>query len=185
MKRTKLASRYATALFEFAEEMNKIEEVYSDVSTIDQTFDDNKELRNVINSPIIHADKKIAVIDSLFQHQINEITLKYLHLIIRKSRELQLDAICNEFVKLYKKNKNIVTLVITSAKELSQDSINAIVNKVKSFIDANIEIETRINPALIGGYRLHFNDYYVDATVKGCLDKLKKELVDKSYQVNF
>ncbi len=178
MKRTKLASRYATALFEFAEEMNKIEEVYSDVSTIDQTFDDNKELRNVINSPIIHADKKIAVIDSLFQHQINEITLKYLHLIIRKSRELQLDAICNEFVKLYKKNKNIVTLVITSAKDLSQD-------KVKSFIDANIEIETRINPALIGCYRLHFKDYYVDATVKGCLDKLKKELVDKSYQVNF
>ena len=155
MKRTKLASRYATALFEFAEEMNKIEEVYSDVSIVNRTFNDNKELRNVINSPIIHADKKIAVIDNLFQHQINDITLKYLHLIISKSRELQLDAICSEFVKLYKKHKNIVTLVITSAKELSQESIDTIVNKVKSFIDANIETEILVNPALIGGYRLH------------------------------
>ncbi len=185
MKRTKLASRYATALFDFAEEVNKIEEVYSDVSFIDHTFDNNKELRIAVNSPIIRADKKEAIINALFKDAVNDITMNYLHLIIRKGRELQLDTICSEFVKLYKQHKNIVTLEITSAEELSKESTDAIVNKVKSFINANIEVVNTINPALIGGYRLHFNDYYIDSTVKGCLDKLKKELVDKSYQVNF
>lgn len=185
MKRTKLAARYAKALFDYTIETNKLEDVFPDVNLIDKTFDDNSELRLIINSPVVRTDKKIAIIKELFQNQVCEISLSYFILILKKGREIQIDTICNEFVKLYKLHKNIVTLDITSAEVLSEDSIDKIVNKVKSYINANIEVNQHINPTLIGGYRLAFNDYYFDASVKGHLDKLRKELIDKSYQINF
>ena len=91
----------------------------------------------------------------------------------------------SRFVKLYKKYNNIVTLYITSADELTKECEEEIVAKIKSYINANIEVKKDVKPDLIGGYRLYFDDYYIDASVKGSLDKLRKELIDKSYQVNF
>ena len=58
MKRTKLAARYAKALFEFAKERNEVEEISKDMLLIDDTFDSNPELRFTFNSPIVHSDKK-------------------------------------------------------------------------------------------------------------------------------
>ncbi len=161
MKRTKLASRYAKAFFDFAQEQGKVENVFTDVAFVDKTFDDNRELRFTIHSPVVRVDKKLAIINALFEGKVDEITLRYLQLILKKGRELHIDTICSEFVKLYKKYNNI------------------------AYINANIEVKKDVKPDLIGGYRLYFDDYYIDASVKGSLDKLRKELIDKSYQVNF
>ena len=185
MKRTKLASRYAKAFFDFAQEQGKVENVFTDVAFVDKTFDDNRELRFTIHSPVVRVDKKLAIINALFEGKVDEITLRYLQLILKKGRELHIDTICSEFVKLYKKYNNIVTLYITSADELTKECEEEIVAKIKSYINANIDVKKDVKPDLIGGYRLYFDDYYIDASVKGSLDKLRKELIDKSYQVNF
>ncbi len=185
MKGTKLAARYAKALFDFAIELNKVDEIFQDINFIDKIFKENTELRHVINMPVIRVDKKIAIIEQIFKPHINEMTNKYLILIIKKGRETQVDVICSEFVKLYKKNKNIITLQITSADTLPQTTIDTLVEKVKEFTQANIQVELAINPSIIGGYKLHFNDYFIDSSIKGSLDKLRKELIDKSYQINF
>ena len=185
MRGTKLAARYAKALFDFALELNKVDEIFQDVNLIDKTFKENNELCHIINMPIVKTDKKIAIINQIFQSQISDITSNYLKLILKKGRETQIDVICSEFVKLYKKNKNIITLKITSVDTLPQTTIDTLVEKVKEFTQANIQVELAINPSIIGGYKLHFNDYFIDSSIKGSLDKLRKGLIDKSYQVNF
>ncbi|HQB18960.1 MAG TPA: ATP synthase F1 subunit delta, partial [Bacteroidales bacterium] len=105
MRRTKLASRYAKAFFEFAQEYNQVERISKDFLLINKVFQENKNLQTVINSPIVRVDKKINIIREVFQQHIIDITLKYLLLILRKGRELHLDIICDEYVKLYKKYK--------------------------------------------------------------------------------
>ena len=101
MKRTKLAARYAKALFEFAKERNEVEEISKDILLIDDTFDNNPELRFTFNSPIVHSDKKAAILRDLFESRVSEPSFRYLMLILRKGRELQLDTICSEYVKIY------------------------------------------------------------------------------------
>ncbi len=185
MRRTKLASRYAKAFFEFAHESNQIEKISEDISLINSTFSNNTNLRSIINSPIVRIDKKINIIKEVFKQHITDITLRYLILILRKGRELQLDIICDEYVKLYKLFKNIITLDIYSASELNDTIIDTIKNKVKDYTHANIEVIKHIKPSLIGGVFFKFNDYCFDASIKKQLDKMKKELMDTSYQPNF
>jgi len=185
MRRTKLASRYAKAFFEFAQEYNQVERISKDFLLINKVFQENKNLQTVINSPIVRVDKKINIIREVFQQHIIDITLKYLLLILRKGRELHLDIICDEYVKLYKKYKNIITLDVYSASELDNNSIDIIKNKVANHTNAEIEIIKHVRPKLIGGVLFKFNDYYYDASIRKQLDRIKKERIDTTYQPNF
>ena len=185
MRRPKIARRYAKAFFEFSHELGKIEAISKDVQYICDTFQENKELRFAITNPIIHIDKKNAILHALFKDKVDSVTLQYIQLVLKKRREIHLDLMCLEFDKLYKAHKNIVTLFIDSVEPLEKYVLTAITNKVKSYLDAELEIIERINPQLIGGVALHFNDYFVDASVKNSINRLRKELVDKSYQVSF
>ena len=184
MRRTKLASRYAKAFFEFAQEYNQVERISKDFLLINKVFQENKNLQTVINSPIVRVDKKINIIREVFQQHIIDITLKYLLLILRKGRELHLDIICDEYVKLYKKYKNIITLDVYSASELDNNSIDIIKNKVANHTNAEIEIIKHVRPKLsVESFK--FNDYYYDASIRKQLDRIKKELIDTTYQPNF
>ncbi|MDR1878039.1 MAG: ATP synthase F1 subunit delta [Bacteroidales bacterium] len=185
MRRPKIARRYAKAFFDFSEELNKTEDIMNDIHLIDSVFSENRELKTVICSPVVRVDKKTAIMSEIFKTKINEITLRYLTLILKKGREYHIDLICQEYEKLYKESKNIVTLYIESAKPLERQPVEFIRQKIKSYLEKEIEIVECINPRLIGGIQLHFNDYLLDASIQGAVDKLRKRLVDKSYEINF
>jgi F-type H+-transporting ATPase subunit delta len=185
MRRPKLARRYAKAFFEFSQEQDKVENVIKDIRLIEGVLSENKDFRVVISSPIIRVDKKIAILNEIFKSRIDAVSLQYLTLIFKKGRECELDLICDEYEKLYKKFKRIVTLYIQSTEVLGNDIIEIIRQKIKSYLAMEIEIIEQINPRLIGGVRLQFNDYLLDASVQGCMDKLRRQLVDKTYEVNF
>jgi len=185
MRRPKLARRYAKAFFEFSQEQNKVEDVIKDIRLIEDVLFENKEFKTIICSPIIRVDKKIAILNEIFETRINPVSLQYLTLVLKKGRECELDLICDEYDKLYKKFKRIVTLYIQSAEELGREIIEIIRQKLKIYLEMEVEIVEQITPKLIGGIRLRFNDYLLDASVQGYLGKLRKELVDRSYEVNF
>ena len=185
MRRAKLANRYAKAFFEFSQQEDKVEDIIKDIYLINTVLSEHKEFKTIICSPIIRADKKIAILDEIFKSQVDKITLQYLTLILRKGRECELDLICGEYEKLYKKFKRIVTLYIQSAEVLSKDIVETIRQKLKTFLEMEIDVVEQIKTDLIGGVRLQFNDYLLDASVQGYIDKLRKELVDRSYEVDF
>lgn len=185
MKRTKLAARYAKALFEFAEELNQVEEISKDVFLVDQTFDTNADLRFAFNSPIVKSDKKAAILEEIFRNRISEPTYRYLMLILKKGRELQLDTICSEYVKLYKASKNIVTMDVYTAQPMEAEAMEKLKAKVAGDTQANIEVVEHVQPELIGGIVIKYNDYMVDASIRHSINVLRKELTDKTYQVNF
>ena len=185
MRRPKLARRYAKAFFEFSQEQDKMEDVIKDIRLIESVLSENKEFKTIICSPIIRVDKKIGILNEIFQSRIHAMSLQYLTLILRKGRECELDLICDEYDQLYKKFKRIVTLTIQSAESLGKDMVETIRQKVKSYLDMEIEIVEQINPRLIGGVRLKFNDYLLDASVQGHINRLRKQLVDRSYEVSF
>jgi F-type H+-transporting ATPase subunit delta len=185
MRRPKLAKRYANAFFEFAVEQDKLERVHVDIELINSTIEQNKDLQSVIASPIVHQNKKITIIREIFESQIDELTLLYLLLLLKKGRELQMDLICQEFHELYKQYKNIVTLYIESATVLDKETVNLLKSKIEGITDAVIEAIEVIIPNMIGGIRLKFKDNLIDASIQGSIERLRKELVDKSYQINF
>jgi len=61
MSNARLAGRYAKSLLDLAQEQGQLEAVYADMKQIQAIFMASSEFVNMLRSPIIKADQKIAL----------------------------------------------------------------------------------------------------------------------------
>ncbi|MFN4081242.1 MAG: ATP synthase F1 subunit delta [Saprospiraceae bacterium] len=178
----RIAGRYAKSLMEMAVEQGKLEQIYADMQALREATK-HRELYLTLKSPIIHADKKEAIVKALFSDKIDALTLAYLSLLIQKGREQYLPEIASEAIQQYKKMKGITTVRVVSAAPLSQATLDAIRTRLldsKTTADT-LEIETSVDPTLLGGFVIQYDDKRYDASVSSKLAELRTEFTKNLY----
>ena len=101
---------------------------------------------------------------------------------VRKGRESDLPEIATAFVEQYNALKDIHKVTLTTAVEVSADLQNAIAQKVKTAHSfASVELESKVDPSLIGGFVLEFDNNLVDASVVRDLRDIKKQFQQNLY----
>lgn len=178
----RIASRYAKSLVDLAIEQDKLERVKEDVST----FKEVTKIRDfylLLKNPIVSSEKKSAIVKKIFEGKYDELTLAFLNILIKKGREAHLPEIATEFLIQYKHIKHISTVKLTTAKPLSEVALKSIHDRLVSSVrtDDIVEIETKVDPKLIGGFILEFDGNVYDTTVSHKLDQFKKEFKDNLY----
>ena len=66
-----IANRYAEALFQLSEEENITKEIYNELHDVVEVIKNNKELDNVLKSPLVAKNEKTQLIEALFNNKIN------------------------------------------------------------------------------------------------------------------
>lgn len=178
----RIASRYAKSLIELAQERGKLERVLEDVQSFQQVAK-NRDFLLMLRSPVVKADTKERVFKQLFGGKYDEITMAFLQILLRKGRESQLAEIANEFTHQYKVIKHISTVKLKTATQLSDATIKTIKDQLlaSTNTDQNVELVTEIDPNLIGGFVIEFDDRLYDASVVHKLNLLKKNFKDNLY----
>ncbi len=95
----RVASRYAKSLIDLAIEQNILDAVYADIKLLKNTIEENNALENLLKSPVIKGDKKMAVITQIFASSFNKLTTAFVAIITRKQREMILITICEAFIE--------------------------------------------------------------------------------------
>ncbi|MEO7445434.1 MAG: ATP synthase F1 subunit delta [Ferruginibacter sp.] len=182
MKNPRLAGRYAKSLLDLAKEQNKVEEVYADMKLLKGLFISNKDVLALVKSPVINADKKDKILATILQPYLSPMSLLFIRLLVKKNRELNLPEISNTFIDQYNTLKNIHKVKLTTAIEVSEAIKNEFVNRVKQTTNvSSIELETVIEPDLIGGFTLEMGDQLVDASILRDLNDVRKQFADNEY----
>ena len=175
MQNTKLASRYSKALLELALEQNVLDEVYSNMKQLTMMVDENRELQLLLKSPIVKADKKIAIFNELFS-AFHKLSKDFVTLITKNRRDSDLNTIAKEFISLYADYKNIQQIVVTTATGLD-DTLRAKLKDLTSIATkSEVDIIEKTNPALIGGFVLRIGDNQFDTSIATKIRKVKREL---------
>jgi len=179
MKKTSILSkRYAKALFGLALEMNILEPVMKDLELIFTVYKENKDFRLILDAPIVSMDKKKAVFNGLFKERINEITFKYLMIILRKKREAYLGAIAEQFISLYKKFKNIIIVHLQTAAEIDESIRKKVIKLMEDQTRGIIELNETIKKEIIGGFILIYGDKKYDDSIRTQLQMIKRDIAD-------
>ncbi len=182
MSALKLSHRYAKSLLDLAVEMSKLEEVYKDVLYIDECIQASIELKAMLRNPIFTADQKMSVLRSLFAEKSQDITWRFIELVVKKGREKHLVDFGYSFVNQYRELKKIKKVSITTADALSDKTMQSLKNLVSTFQrEGSIEIEEKLDPSIIGGFKLQYEDQLYDASISKHLTELSKQLYDESY----
>jgi F-type H+-transporting ATPase subunit delta len=185
MRNPKLAGRYANALFTFSIEQKQLEKVYQDVILIKTVFKENRELKAVIESPVIFPDKKNHIFAEVFQNQLSDITFGFLRLMIAKKREPALMDICDEFVSLYYRHNNIKIAEVTTAQPLTKTMSTQLQQLLESQTGSTILLKSLINPEVIGGLLVQIDNFVVDASIQAKINRLKAQFSQNIYQAGF
>lgn len=176
MPNPRLAGRYAKSLVDLSIEKDQFEVVYADMKYLQAVCKSSSEFVNLLRSPVIQADKKRAIIDAVTKGRVSEITNLFNRLLVIKNREGDLPEVVEAFIDQYNEIKDIHKLKITSAVSLSDELKNSIASKVKAAYNfGTIEIESKVDEDLIGGFILEFNNNLVDTSIQRDLKDIKKQ----------
>ena len=183
MQLSKASVRYARALYALGEEMKTSEEVYRDIHFLMDFFSEAKDVRYMMANPVIPPHIKKKAVRMIFEGHVNELTIRFMDLVIGKNRVTDIYGIVREYVDLYRKNKGIVRAVARTACPLSEEERAGFEAWLaQAFPDKEVELVNKVQPSLIGGFTLRVDGVYVDKSISGRLHSLRKEINVKVYQ---
>jgi F-type H+-transporting ATPase subunit delta len=184
MDSSKIGVRYAKALFEVALEKNNIDYIYEDIVVLSKVYEENTDIEKFFKRPLVKINDKIHFVETLFQVHLDTLTMDFFRLLIRKKREDYLQPIIRNFIDLYRKYKKIKKSQLITAHKVSQDTKQSIVKLLSSHYDDKyvIEMTSIEDPSLIGGFVLEVGMVEYDASIKHKLNKIRKTLINASFE---
>ncbi|HOI32406.1 MAG: ATP synthase F1 subunit delta [Bacteroidales bacterium] len=175
MKNILLARRYAKALFDLAVEDGKLEAVKDDMKLVADVMTENRPLRRMMASPVIPPVRKNAVIKKVFEGKIDKRSQAFLDILIRKGREEQIHDIAQQFYESYLEYKNIAIVEVTTASAIDGTLSSKMLKVMEARTQKTLQLQQKIDPEIIGGFKLRMQDYQYDASISKVISRLHKE----------
>jgi F-type H+-transporting ATPase subunit delta len=177
MKNVRVARRYAVALLADAEQKNMIEAVAADLGTLGRLMHDSRELRHLVASRLVSAEKKLRIIDELFTSRFCTETLDFLHLLIDKQREALLPDIISQYAVVLNEKRGIVTVDVTLAVEIAPLQEKALHERLEHYTQKKVKVRFSLDAGIKGGVVVRIGDTVLDASIKHQLELLRESLV--------
>jgi F-type H+-transporting ATPase subunit delta len=169
-----IAERYATALFELAEDDKALNELENDVGRFATLHDQSDDLQAFIRSPIYTAEEQVRAIDAVLQQAgIGGLAANFFKVIAQNRRLFAVPGIIAAFRKLLAQKRGEVTAEVTSAEPLSESHLAALREALKASLGKDVALDTRVDPSLIGGLIVKVGSRMIDSSLKTKLSSLK------------
>ena len=166
---------YARALFEAAREQGRVEQVAADLKAIAGAVVATPELEGFLDNPQVEPAAKVDVLGQVAAGA-DELVVNFVRLVAGKGRAAELPSIQEELQALVDAAEGRVAVELTTAYELPEDEAAAIVGRIEKASGRTVEATRTVDPNLIGGIVLRAGSLRVDASVRGRLERLRREL---------
>jgi len=170
---------YARALFEAALEQGSVDVARDQIAEIANALEASPELEAFLANPQLDPCAKVSVLEDVTAGA-DPIVRNFVRLVASKGRAGQLRTIAEEFEKIVDHEQGRLKVELTTAHALGDDEARAIVGRIERSSGRTVEATRSVDPALIGGMILQAGSLRVDASVRGRLDRLRRELVTRT-----
>jgi F-type H+-transporting ATPase subunit delta len=169
-----MAGRYAAALFEIAKDEKQFAQVEKDVKAFQAMLDASEDLRRLVRSPVISAENQATALAALLQKaEISNLTANFLKVIARNRRLFAVADMLKNFRALLARERGEVSADVASAHPLSAEQMNALKDTLKAQMGKDVQINTRVDPNLLGGLVVKVGSRMIDSSLRTKLNNLK------------
>lgn len=177
MNEGKISVRYAKALFSLAKEENQHYLVMKDMENLLKLFASVPEFNELTDNPVLKPSKKIDILNIIIQDRVQPITQSFIELIVENNRLNYLGSIARIYLDMYKQDLGIKPATLITAVPVDGELRHTILRIIEKRMNIKIELEEKIDAALIGGFVLKIGNQQIDASLLYQLEKIKKELI--------
>ncbi len=164
---------YAEALMSIAQSTDLIDRFGEDVSSLLNLLENSEELQLFLGSPVVKEEDKKAVLRQISGDQLHPYIMNFLMLLVDRRRIRFLQGILKQFQAQLRELKQTVVAEVISAVELTDAQRQSVSEKVKAMTSANqVELDSKIDPDLIGGVIIKVGSQVIDASLRGQLRRI-------------
>ncbi len=178
MKREKfsasLSRRYAKALLNVSLK-NKIEDkIEEELCMLSNLIQNNKKFANLLTSPIVSRDEKIHFVENVLKFGFHPVTIQFVKLLLLKRREYGLVDVQLEYSHQLILNKKYLHIQVKTTIELSAKHKSNLEKKVEAVSGKKVFAEYQIDPYIIGGIQVRYEDFIHGGSVRDALFRMKE-----------
>ena len=172
-----VAGRYAAALFDLAQEQNKIAEVEQDLVKFQQLYDLSPDLQRLVRSPVIMAEDQVRALGSVLDKaEVGGLAKNFIGLVARNRRLFAAPVMARAFLALAAKARGEVTAHVVSAHPLTEPQAEALKAELKRTVGKDVTLAAKVDPSLIGGLIVKLGSRMIDSSLKTKLANLSLSL---------
>jgi F-type H+-transporting ATPase subunit delta len=170
-----IAEVYARALFEVAQEQDKLDEIHEQLDAFAQAVGENIDLARFFFSPYFSTeDKKDALHKAV--DGADDAVMNFLEALIERHRMPVIFRIRDRFGELWEEERRLLPVEITSAVELDEKTVREIGDSIGKQVDRKVELSSRVDPEILGGVVLRVGNFVLDASIRHRLEQLRKQV---------
>ena len=169
-----LAGRYASALFELAENAKQLDAVAGELRGLRQVIADSEDLRRVIGSPLYDRDQQGAAMAAILDKAgVGDLTRRFVMVVAQNRRLFALPQMIDAYLAELAHRRGEVTAVVTAARELTKEQEAVLTHKLRKVVGAKVQVDLQVDPELLGGLVVRVGSRMVDSSLRSKLDKLQ------------
>lgn len=172
---TGVAERYASALFELADNAKSLDQVAQDLATFRTMVRESADLARLIASPVIGRDLQgkalLAVLDAA---GVSGLTRKFVGAVAANGRARELPAMASAFLAELAARRGETTADVTSAVPLTPAQVEQLSAALRSVLgSAKVSIDARVEPDILGGLVVKVGSRLFDSSIRSKLQRLQ------------
>jgi F-type H+-transporting ATPase subunit delta len=172
-----ISSRYAKAIFQYAADHGDETRLYEEMKALSGQFTAVPLLKKVLDDPTVPATEKVKVlITAVGGKSVSDTCRNVIEMVIENGRGHYMQNISLMYGKVYRKEKKIVVMQLTTTEPASPEMKKALVDLVIKDKSESVDFVAKEDAGIIGGFVLAIEDSRLDASVKNQLNQLRLEL---------
>jgi F-type H+-transporting ATPase subunit delta len=172
-----LARRYSAALFAVARDADAVENVVREVDAIVSALASDPALQEFFGSPVIDRAQKTKILQDSLHDRVGEIVENFLMLLVRKRRENLLQTIAGQLHDLLDADAGRSVAAIATPTPLTPGELADLARRLSHVYKRTIVPQAKVAPELLGGIIMQVGDRYVDGSVSGKLEEVRRHLL--------
>ncbi|MEO9780568.1 MAG: F0F1 ATP synthase subunit delta [Sedimentitalea sp.] len=172
-----IAERYATAIFEIAQENQNLDSLETSINDLAAALGESAELRSLIQSPLVSRGEQEGAITAIAAKMgLNEVLAKSLSLMAQKRRLFVVPQLISALRELIAQERDEVTAEVTSAKALTKAQSEKLASTLKERVGKTVTINSTVDESLIGGLIVKVGSKMIDTSIRSKLNSLQNAM---------
>ena len=176
MNKTYAAKKFSKALINTVD-ISAVPRVIEELDAFSGLIDADRRFKLLFLSQIFSEEEKKKALDRILSHmKASPQGAKFLTLIITQGVVAAIKEIISASFHIYEERMKKVTAEVASPVALDENYSNRLKAVLRTMTNKEVEIESRLDPSLIGGFIVKIGSTVYDSSLKGQLQLLKAEL---------
>lgn len=177
MSDEKIGNLYAEALLDLAGD--EAGEVEDELQEVNRALHREPLVWKFFAAPVIEEEQKLALIKKSLKGNVSELMYNFLGTLCTNERFHNLPDVVEAYSRLLDDQLGRKTVILESAMELDQSTVDQIRNVLKDYFKMEIVVEPKVKPSLIGGIVVRSSDVQIDTSLFSRLKRLEKNLLSQ------